>query len=287
MIYISSACFKAKTIRESVTFLAEAGFKNIELSGGTKYYPEYEIDLLRLQDRYELNYQVHNYFPPPETPFVLNLASVDDKIREQSIQLCKNAITLSKKLRGSRYGIHAGFLIDIKPREAGKKIARRELSNRNKALSKFAEGWQLITDEAADDVDLYIENNVISSTNTKSYSGTNPFLLTDYSGYLELKEHVDFKLLLDLAHLKVSAKSLELGFNDELEKLLPLSDFIHLSDNDGLHDQNRPISPNSMLLKKLQGFYLKDKLITIEVYDEIENILTSYEAITSLVDSNN
>ena len=121
---------KVETISESVTTLAEVGFKNIELSGGTKYYTNYENDLLRLQDKYALNYQVHNYFPPSKKSFVLNLASMDDEICGQSIQLCKRAIRLSKKLGGMRYGVHAGFLIDIKPQEGGKKIGYRQLSDR-------------------------------------------------------------------------------------------------------------------------------------------------------------
>ena len=44
MIYISSSCIKAKTIKESVTILAEVGFNNIELSGGTQYYSSFETD---------------------------------------------------------------------------------------------------------------------------------------------------------------------------------------------------------------------------------------------------
>ena len=61
MIYVSSACVKVRKIKDSVLALAEIGFRNIELSGGTKYYPEIERDLMYLQDKYELNYQVHNY----------------------------------------------------------------------------------------------------------------------------------------------------------------------------------------------------------------------------------
>ena len=32
---------------------------------------------------------------------------------------------------------------------------------------------------------------------------------------------------------------MNLDFDNELEKLLPLTEYIHLSDNDGLHDQNK------------------------------------------------
>ena len=92
MIYISSACIKSDKISESISILAESGFRKIELSGGTKYYKDYEKDLVFLQQKYNLNYLVHNYFPPPEEPFVLNLASTNDHIYHSSIELYKKAI---------------------------------------------------------------------------------------------------------------------------------------------------------------------------------------------------
>ena len=54
MIYVSTACIKLEKISESVKFLAEQGFKNIELSGGTEYYPEFERDLVKLKEKYLL-----------------------------------------------------------------------------------------------------------------------------------------------------------------------------------------------------------------------------------------
>jgi sugar phosphate isomerase/epimerase len=279
MIYISSRCIKGKIVSEPVRILAEAGFRNIELSGGTKYYPEYESDLLRLQDKYELNYLVHNYFPPPTKSFVLNLASMNDDIREKSIQLCNQAIRLSIKLGGKRYGVHAGFLIDIKPVEAGRKIGHRKQSNQNEALNKFADAWKQIGDEADGALTLYVENNVFSSTNAKTYSDRNPFLLTDYEGYLKLNDHVDVNLLLDVAHLKVSTNSLGLGFVDELEKLLPLSEYIHLSENDGLHDQNKCFKMGSDTLKALKKYELKGKIFTLETYCNIDEVKNSYNIV--------
>ena len=127
MIYVSSSCIKANFIKESVSTLAEAGFKQIELSGGTEYYSDFEKDLLRLQDKFGLNYLIHNYYPPPQKHFVINLASLDSTIYERSIAHCKTAIDLSKKLGGGKYGIHAGFLINFRTEEIGQKITYAEL----------------------------------------------------------------------------------------------------------------------------------------------------------------
>ena len=63
MIYISSSCVKNAKIKDSVEQLATNGFQNIELSGGTEFYENFENDLIELKDRYKLNYRCHNYFP--------------------------------------------------------------------------------------------------------------------------------------------------------------------------------------------------------------------------------
>ena len=52
MIYISSSCVKNTKIKDSVEELATNGFKNIELSGGTEYYDNFENDLLKLKDKH-------------------------------------------------------------------------------------------------------------------------------------------------------------------------------------------------------------------------------------------
>ena len=113
MIFVSSSCVVSKTIGESVLALANEGFVNIELSGGTEYYNDYLDDLFDLKRKYSLQYLVHNYFPPPEDHFMLNLASLDNDLYNSSIKHYKNAITLCKRIGSLKYGIHAGFLMDF------------------------------------------------------------------------------------------------------------------------------------------------------------------------------
>lgn len=283
MIYVSSTCIKARTIKESVTALAQAGFCNIELSGGTKYYPDYEKDLLELQDKYALNYQVHNYFPPPSLkPFVLNLATLNDDLYQQSIEHCKTAIMACKKFGSQKYGVHAGFLIDFHADEVGRKIGYRFLNNREKSLERLIKAWDILAEEANDEIDLYFENNVLSLTNAKTYAGENPFLLTDFEGYLEIKEKINFEILLDLAHLKVSANTLGLDFNEEAEKLMLLTDYIHASGNDGQHDQNLSLGGDNDILGILRRTELSNKTIVLEVYGRMSHIIESFDLVKSI-----
>ena len=276
MIYVSSACSSKKNIREAIEELAQLGIQNIELTGGTVFYQDYEKDILRLKEEYNLNYLVHNYFPPHQESFVLNLASLNDAIYQKSLNHCLNAIALSKKLGANKLGFHAGFLIDVSVREIGKKITASQLFERKQSLSRFRDAWLTLQEKAELDLILYLENNVLSYSNYQSFNQVNPLLMTNYEGYLELKEIMDFNLLLDVAHLKVSCNSLGLNFEDELSKMLPLSNYVHLSDNDGKHDQNKGFNKNSELLQVLKQYDFDGKTITLEIYNNANNINQDY-----------
>jgi len=277
MIFISSSCVKANYIKESVSALAESGFKNIELSGGTEYYTDFEIDLLRLKDKYDLNYLLHNYFPPPQNHFVINLASLDSDIYGRSIEHCKTSIELSKKLGGKKYAMHAGFLIDIRKDEIGSKVTYTDLNNSGKAVQKMKEAWIILNDTADSKLELYLENNVYSKTNKNTFLNNNPFLFSTYKGMLSLKNQFEFKPLLDLAHLKVSANVLGLNFKDQIEQIMPYTDYIHISGNDGLHDQNLGITEEKIMVAMLKKHGIKDRTITLEIYGKMVDLIKGYE----------
>ncbi len=282
MIYVSSACLRHKKIKDSVQELAKNGFQNIELSGGTRYYDNFESDLLELKDKYKLNYRCHNYFPPPKKPFVLNLASLNDETFKMSFNHLKNVIALSKKLGAAKFAFHAGFFIDIKLNEIGKKLSRDNLFDKRKSIERFCDAYSTIKKQT-DNVSLYIENNVFSNSNAKTYDGENPFMMTNYNDYKLLKKKIDFNLLLDVAHLKVSVKTLGLSWEDEFESMMNESSYIHVSDNDGLHDLNNEITKDSNLIMMLEQANTKNKDFTLEIYDEIGSIMKSHDVLSKAV----
>ena len=279
MIYVSSSCVKNNKIKDSVEELAKNGFKNIELSGGTRLYKDFENDLLELKDQYDLNYRCHNYFPPPETPFVLNLASLNDDTFQASYDHLERVIALSRRLGADKFAFHAGFFIDIKLSEIGKKLSLDGLFDREKSIERFCTAFRVIKNEAKR-VSLFIENNVFSETNGKTYLGENPFMMTNYSEYRALKEKIDFNLLLDVAHLKVSVQTLNLDWETEFQNMISVSTYIHISDNDGLHDLNSELLKSSKLFSMLSNSDTENKDFTLEVYDGMDAIKRSHEVLS-------
>ena len=282
MIYISSSCVKHTKIRDSVQELATNGFQNIELSGGTEYYEDFENDLLELKGKYNLNYRCHNYFPPPKKPFVLNLASLNDETFQMSFDHLKKVVALSNRLGADKFAFHAGFFIDIKLNEIGKKLSLDNLFDEKEAIERFCNAYSVIKKQAKN-VSLFIENNVFSKTNADTYDGENPFMMTNFNEYKSLKEIIDFNLLLDVAHLKVSAKTLGLNWEDEFENMIDVSSYIHISDNDGLHDLNNQLTRSSSLLSMLRQANTKNKDFTLEIYDNMDAIKKSNEILNETV----
>jgi sugar phosphate isomerase/epimerase len=282
MIYVSSSCSSKNNIRESILELINCGINNIELSGGTEYYSNLEEDLINLQETYNIKFLLHNYFPPPKEHFVLNLASNNNTIRDNSLKHIQKALLLSEKLGADKYGIHAGFLIDPDKNELGKKIDKKTLIPEELGKSNFMKGLAQIKNTNRS-TKLYVENNVLSEQNFKNY-GCNPFMLTHKDAFLELKKNIEFNLLLDVAHLKVSCKSMGLNFIHELKFLSSQTDYLHISDNDGLSDSNLEIKKNSELFNVLQECDLRNKTISLEIYSGLNRIVESIELIRPLVE---
>jgi len=283
MIYVTSSSVKHNKIKDSVEELVNNGFRNIELSGGTEYYNGFLDDLLELKAKYNLNYICHNYFPPPEEHFVLNLASLNDEIYLKTFEHLVSTIELSKKLGATRFGFHAGFFIDIKVSEIGKKITREELFDKHKSIQRFCDGFNKL-EKIAKELNIYIENNVFSSTNAKTYDNENIFMLTSSEEYNELKKIINANLLLDIGHLKVSSTTLNLNFENELKYMLDRSDYIHISDNDGFHDLNQKMDKNSNIIMLLKKQNLKNKIFTLEIYERMDDIKRVYKILEDIVD---
>ena len=192
-----------------------------------------------------------------------------------SLSHYKKALDLSKLLGSSKYALHAGFLIDPNIKDLGNKISKNSLFNRSECVDRFCDAYKIL-DKYSPGIKLYVENNVFSYSNKIAFE-KNPFLFTDIETYNELSNKMDFNVLLDVAHLKVSSNSLSLSFADQLKKLSTKSDYIHISDNDGLSDLNNSVVKDSEMFNILSTINFENKIITLEIYEKLSLILKSYD----------
>jgi sugar phosphate isomerase/epimerase len=262
MIFISTGGIRATSAAETAMYFFQHGISGVELSGGA-YSVTYEADLLAL--RKDLVLQVHNYFPPPAQPFVFNLASSDPALTERSVQHVREAMRLAVALGRPVYSFHAGFRINPRVAELGQPLGRHVLRDRTLALEQFGEKVLLLAEEARrEGVTLLVENNVLNAVNMATF-GEDPLLLTHPDEIATFMANMPFNVgvLLDVAHLKVSARSL--GFDPVAAhaQVKPWIQGYHLSDNDGTADTNEIVTADSWFWEVIEpglDYY------TLEVY---------------------
>lgn len=244
MLFVSTGGIRNKTAHETSIDFYENGISCIELSGGS-FSETYREDLIKLSTK--INFQVHNYFPPPEKAFVFNLASADAKLRERSINHVINSMNLALDLGRPVYSFHAGFRINPKVSELGKAIKKTTLCNRDIALEIFGDSVLFLAEEARQKgVDLLIENNVLNDRNLEAF-GEDPLLLTNPKEISLFFQNIpsSIGLLMDVAHLKVSSNSLNFDKKQAINELKQYIKGYHLSDNDGKTDSNEVITNDS------------------------------------------
>ena len=271
MIYISTGGFNKKSVIEVIQLLSKNNIKAFELSGGI-FTDNLESKLKILSNKFE--FVVHNYFPPPKKPFVLNLASLNENIYQASVNHIKQSIKLASFIKSPFYSFHAGFLIDPKVQELGKTIKVNNLFDRDKSLKRFIHSIKFLSKYASKyKIKLLVENNVITKGNLSKFE-SNPLLMTDIKSTREIVENFDENLLflVDVAHLKVSANTLNFDSREYLEIFKDKIGGYHLSDNNGLVDSNKEISKFSWFWPHLRNDL---NYYTLEVYDQNPKVLFS------------
>jgi sugar phosphate isomerase/epimerase len=262
MIFVSTGGVRKKSALDVALDYFQSGILNIELSGG-QHDVDFDIKFQKIT-KY-LNLQIHNYFPPPKNPYVFNLASDNPEITKLSIDQVRNGIYIASMLDRKVYSFHAGFRINPAPQDLGKGLARYKLMDRSKSLQIFRERILILSEEANKlGVQLLIENNVLTEGNFLIY-GEDPLLFTGPDEIIEFMRFspINVGLLMDVAHLKVSAKTLNFSKYKAHEDLLPYIKAYHLSDNDGKRDSNQKVTSNSwfwdVINKSLDSY-------TLEIY---------------------
>jgi len=245
-VVLSSTCFDERNLEPLCDHLGAHGIKNLELSGNLR---PLALDAIRqlLADRSpEIRFFVHNYFPAPEEPFVLNLGHPDT--RDRSIEHCKQAIDLCKDFGVTQYSVHGGFAINPRPKDLGQGQKHLVALDFDESRAVFVAAVEEVADHAErNGVELLLENNVAAGFNCPD--GINHrYHLTDMEEsalLLPLFDHPAIGMMLDTGHLNVSATTLGFEAVDFIERFRSHIGAVQISNNDGLSDQNDPVSEDS------------------------------------------
>lgn len=262
MIYISTGGFNKFPAYEIAKKLVDYGFQNIELSGG-KYYPDQLNELKKFK---AVNFLIHNYFPPPEKPFVLNLATESEEILNLTYAHIYDSLNYCYELKCPIYSFHAGFFSNLNVEDLGNGISSNKLFDRNDSLKKFIERVNIVDKRAKSlGISLLIENNILTKNNYQKFN-SNPFMMTDYSEceFVMNNTSDNVNMLMDVGHLKVSSATLGFDFKNFFTKCGKWIKAYHLSDNESISDDNKSIAEGSWFWNFIDK---KVKYLTLEVYE--------------------
>ena len=107
-IYISTTFLpNQERLKNAISILNKYKLYNIEIGSNHRYEKSYDYVL-----NTKCNFLIHNYFPVPKKSFVINIASLNEKIRIRSIKQIKKSILFCKKSKAKLFTFHPGFLTD-------------------------------------------------------------------------------------------------------------------------------------------------------------------------------
>jgi sugar phosphate isomerase/epimerase len=264
-VYVSTNSFETWDLKAILAICGKHRLEALELSTVDCWDPA-----LLGSTVHPSRFLVHNYFPQPDTPFVLNLASQEADSLEQSRAHCRAAIDLSCRLGGDVYAAHAGYTADLPPDVLGHPERRAALlperfASYDRAYATLVESAKELSAYARSrGVRFLIENHVLSAR--AGETGRRLLLMVEARELARLSQDVDdphFGLLVDVGHLKVSATTLGFDAHAFLDTVAPSTAALHLSDNDGIVDGHRPFGDDAWFLPRLRDF--PDATVTIEL----------------------
>jgi sugar phosphate isomerase/epimerase len=269
-IFVSTACIKeAEPLMARLSSYRNAGLDAIEL-GMCVHVDQGDLSGLAVMDT---QFLVHNYFPPPGEPFIINLASADPGIRQRSLDLAKHAIILTRELNAPFYAIHAGFVTDPcgfgDPYFLFPELTVTDV--RKKAFERYINALSIINQYAIEhEVGLLIENNVCAPEMRGQVLLDRP---DEFSELFEKINSSNSGILLDFGHLNVAAHTLGFDRLDFIKQLTPYIRSFHVHDNDGTFDTHSPVQPGSWVLEVLRRPEFADLPLVVEAkFDDVTSL---------------
>jgi len=267
MIYASTNCLKhPKNLEKVLTEYQKGEIENVELGS---VHEHFDTKILK---KFDFNFTIHNYFPPPKIPFNFNLASKNKIIRQKSSRLAKKAIDLCCDIESPLYTFHAGFTVD--PPKLGKPLPRINVGDRKEAIEIFVNEVEDIVDFANKrGIKVAMEPNVVQKFNL--VENRNDLCL--FAEYQEIEKlfrilkNTSLGLLVDLGHTTVTSHWLKFDKDNFVQKCSKYTYALHVSNNNGFQDQHRGLTQKCWAISKLKKF--KNNPIILETMNlSIEKI---------------
>ncbi|MBF0521906.1 MAG: sugar phosphate isomerase/epimerase [Candidatus Omnitrophica bacterium] len=251
-IYLSTTCIgqNPADLKDVLRTLKKVIISGVEL--GSTHNPENNYDFIRKMLG-DVNILTHNFFPPKNNSFILNLVSKDPRIAEESLRYIRDAIQFAASIGSKLYTFHPGFLSE--PLQSSTNISENfdfvfsgEVENYEDVYARFiASVKEIIKTSQQFRVPIAIETQ-------GSYEKAGLLFMQSPEEYVRFYHDVspqDIGLNFNLAHTYLAAKHFQFDLKRFINQFKKHFRAVELSDNDGVLDQHRPIQTGSFVFNYL------------------------------------
>ncbi len=244
MIFVSTSCLRGREgkFEKNLKFILDTysknGIFNIELGAALGFQENYDF-VLDYRKNYRANFTIHNFFPPPVKPFMLNIAAEDEAVRKAQVDFARQAIEWCRKLDAPLYSLHFGFRteVDEQAKSLGGDVLSQELAYGNAKASlleilDYASQYGVRV--AAENMALQPDDMLLNCRPEEMQ-----LLLRDV-------KNKNFGLLVDIGHLMVTRAMMEFDVRKFIDKISSRIFCLHLHNFNGGRD-HQPFTDNGTL----------------------------------------
>lgn len=270
-------------VRQAIGMLKSIGVCNIEL-GSIHCYEEGLISFLKQQGS---NYLMHNFFPPPQERFILNIASVDEGVRRKSLDFIRNSVDVAEEIGCRIYTIHPGFISD--PEAESASLDNYDFQFASSTLSKELrqKSWDNFFASLID-ISFYVKGKKITvALETQGSVSKKDFMLfstlKDFFSFLNDSRADNIGVNLNLAHLNLSSKAWGYDMFRAIDMLKPRIKAVEVSHSDSSRDSHQALAKDGWYIDLLRDDFFKTVAVIFEGRDlSLTKVEQSYQILNDV-----
>lgn len=275
-------CFVSTTFYEDGIslnkVLKHCKYSNIcSLEIGSNHIHEKNYDYIK---DYDFNFLVHNYFPVPKESFVVNIASLDSKIRNRSIDHIKKSIDFSKSINAMLYTFHPGFINDPVGSNLTSDNYDFRWDNKGTNNNDLIKARTLMYDSLDKIIEFNSDDSFKIAIETEgSVSKKNYLLMQKPNEYIDFMQRYDNNRIginLNIGHVLLASKAFDFSIDSFVDIISDYVVALELSHNNGIEDEHLPLKKNGwywpiILNKKFENIYKIFEFRNSKIEDIMEN----------------
>jgi sugar phosphate isomerase/epimerase len=262
-------------LHEALEICEDNGLTAIELGSNHSFDP----NPLRTIKKFSFSYLVHNYFPIPADPFVINIASSDESIREKSLQHIYRAIDFCVDSGASLYTFHPGFLTD--PKGSNQTQHNYDFQWDEEATKEYSVTFDHMLRSIEKCVIYSREKEIKIAIETEgSFYKKNHLLMQrpeEYKKLIKYFEPEDIGINLNIGHLRLAMEVFGFTWQEFTDVISDRLVAMELSHNNGFHDQHHLLQADGwywdvLLDERFESAYKILEFRNASILDVKENI---------------